>query len=190
MRELFLSEAKLEERRKGIAERLRAAIPGLPFISAEFQPVGVYTKVIGVNQGHHRIGSYSNWRVSLVDHPVSIGYFEVWQYKQDQRRRGRYLLLKAYLHVYLAFSPENEKQMIFLHCDPQEQQDSDHFRHKVAPHIHVQIAGSPWSDAHIPLCDGWQDEVLASLDSLDRAFTRGIEFIVNEVCPLAKNLLM
>jgi hypothetical protein len=96
--------------------------------------------------------------------------------------------LKAYFHVYLALSPENEKEMIFLHCDPQEQQDTDHFRYKVAPHIHVEIAGSPWSGAHIPLCDGWQAEVLASLDSLDRAFTRGIEFIVNEVCPLAKNL--
>lgn len=188
MRNIFLSEAKLEERRKGLAQRLKAAIPSLPFINAEFQPVGVYTKVIGVNQGHYRIGSYNNWRVNLREYPVSIGYFEVWRHEKDRRHRVRYLLLSAYFHVYLAHTAEEEREMIFLHCDPQEQQDNEHFRYKVAPHIHIEIAGDPWRRAHIPLCDGWQEEVLASLDSLDKAFTRGIKFIINEICPLTKKI--
>jgi len=188
MRELFLTEADLEERRKNLAGRLKPYMPGAPFIRADFCPVGLYKKAIAIHGGGHKDSSYENWRVSLSEQQVSLCYYEIWEYQKVKHRGICYVLNRAYLHLYLLHPSENEKDLIFLHCDPQEPEGAEHYRFKVAPHVHFGIAGNPWKIAHIPLCDGWQDKALQSVDTLDEALKRGMEFIVNQIYPLTSNL--
>jgi hypothetical protein len=188
MRELFLTEADLEDRRKNLAGRLKPYMPGAPFIGADFYPVGLYKKAIAIHGGRHKDLPYQNWRVSLSEQQVSVCYYEIWEYQKVKHRGICYVLNRAYLHLYLLHPSENEKDLIFLQCDPQEPEGTEHYRFKVAPHVHFEIAGHPWKIAHIPLCDGCQDKVLQSVDTLDEALKRGMEFIVNQIYPLTSNL--
>jgi hypothetical protein len=95
-----------------------------------------------------------------------------------------YLLQKAYLHIYRATSPDLEQELLFLHCDPDEPTTAPHYRYKVAPLVHFEVAGDPWRRVHIPLCDGHQKEVLSSVEALDRAIALAVDFIADEFLPL------
>jgi hypothetical protein len=188
MRALFISESKLEERRKNLAARLRSCMPEAPFFMADFQQQGMYKKVIGIHGGQSRGLPYRSWRVSLSKHQVSLAYYEVWELRKEKSRGITYLLEKAYLHLYLPYPSGGEKDLIFVQCDPQESEDSTHYRFKIAPHAHFEIAGDPWKNAHVPLCDGWQDEVLENISALDKALTRAMEFLVEQIYPITSKI--
>jgi len=186
MYDLFLSEAALERRRKRLPRRLKPLITNVSYVQAAYQPLGSYGKAIAVLQGQKGPLSYRDWRVSLIASDVSIGYFEIWQYSRAVGSSVCFLLQKAYLHVYLPRPSGIDQVLLFLHCDPQEPKESLHYRYKIAPHLHFEIAPRPWNDAHVPLCDGRQDEVLQSLEDLDEAIARAIDFIAEEFLPLLK----
>jgi len=188
MKELFLSEGELDERRKQLPERLKQYLPDPPHFAASFTSLDQYTKVIGIHQGVNRGPDYTSWRVSLAGKQIAIGYYEVWLYEKSRGMAVRYLLNKAYLHVFVPHSAGDEMPLVYLHCDPQERESSEHYRYKVAPHAHFEIAGNPWSDIHVPLCDGRQDEVLSSLACLDQAIERAVEFVVQQLCPVTGKL--
>ena len=188
MKNLLISETKLEERRQELPRRLRKYIPNVPFITADYQQLGPNAKVIGIHQGWNRDQSYQYWRVNLSEYKISIGYYEIWQYLKVRNRPNSYLLQKAYFHVYLPHPSGREKKLIFLHCDPQEPEDTKHHRFKIAPHTHFEIAGDPWGRVHVPLCDGYQDQVLKNVGTIDKALSRGIEFIIEQICPLTKEI--
>lgn len=186
MRALFISEADLEKRRRNLPLRLKPLTADVSYIQAASQTLGPYGRAIGVHQGQKGPLSYREWRVSLITSVVSVGYFEIWQYSKGLRNPVCYLLQKAYLHIYLPSPSGVDQELLFLHCDPQEPQDTPHYRYKVGPHLHFEIAGPPWKDAHIPLCDGWQEEVLQGLDDLDKAIARGVDFIADQFIPLVQ----
>jgi hypothetical protein len=97
-----------------------------------------------------------------------------------------FVLQKAYLHIYLPKPSGVDQKLLLVHCDPQESKDSIHYRYKIAPHLHFEMAPCPWNETHIPLCDGWQETILQSLDNLDKAIARAIEFIADELLPLSR----
>lgn len=201
MEQLALSEAGLEERRKKLARHLRRLTPSPSYIQASYQALGLYTKAITLHQGQKGALSYDRCRISLRGVELSVAYFEIWQYvgalkrKRGKRSRSQsgsdyFQLERVYLHIFLPTPSGDEKKVLFLHCEPQEPRGSKHFRYKTAPHVHFEIAGDPWRDAHVPLCDGWQDQVLQNLETLDAAIARAVDFIADEVIPLAKRYLM
>ena len=187
MKPLSITEVQLEVRRKNLAQRLKTFMPGVSFLRADFQSLGLYQKVIAIHEGEYKYLPYRNWRVSLRTQNVSLCYYEIWEYRKIKGKGIYYILNKAYLHVFLLHPSQNEKDLIFLQCDPQEPESSEHYRFKVAPHVHFEIAGCPWNRAHIPLCDGWQEKVLENITSLDKALDRSMEFIVNQIYSITCN---
>lgn len=186
MANIEISEEELKDRGKSLCSRLKRCLPDKPFIFSALQSININTVALAIYQGQKRDLSYKNWRINIGCFKIAISYYEIWQ-RQRSNRRYCYLLNKAYLHVYLPHPTENEKDLIHLHCDPQEPEDSEHYRFKVAPHLHFEIAGDPWKNAHIPLCDGWQQMVLENISSLDDAIVRAIDFLVYQICPLTRN---
>ncbi len=195
MHNLFVSEADLEKRRKKLPQRLSALSKDVSYMQAAYQTLGL-KKAIGVHRGQRPSSSYREWRVSLMDLNISMGYFEIWQHvnslssmsgkRNRSQRPALYLLQKVNFHIYLPDPSGSDKELLFVHCDPQEPDDSPHQRYKIAPHLHFEVAGSPWNDAHIPLCDGWQSTVLKSLKELDEAIVRAVEFVAQQFAPLVK----
>ena len=183
MNDLFAFEADIERRRKRLPRRLQS-LTNVAYIQAYSAQVGFDCKVIGLCKGGRPPTSYRDWRVSLTQACVSISYYEAWQRSKRPDGSICFLLQRAYLHVYRTHSSGAEEELLSLHCDPYEPETSPHHRYKIAPHLHFDIAKDPWRNAHIPLCDGWQDQVLKSLDTLDDAIARAIQFIVEEFIPL------
>lgn len=201
MEQLALSGAGLEERRKKLARQLKRLVPAPSYIQASSQTLGFHERAITLHKGQKGALSYDKCRISLPGVELSVAYFEIWQYvgamKRKRRKRSRslsgsdyYQLERAYLHIFFPMPSGDEKKVLFFHCDPQEPRGSKHYRYKAAPHVHFEIAGDPWRDAHVPLCDGWQDQVLENLEAFDVAIARAVDFIADEVIPLAKRYLM
>jgi hypothetical protein len=192
---LIIPEVSLDERRRRLPQRLRRLASDATYMQARYQSVSTHLKALAIHQGQTGDLPYTDWRVSLPAVRLSVGYFEVWRYygRPQQQRHGIrhpngatfYQLEKAYLHLYLPMPEGPEKAIVFLHCDPQEPPENEHHRYKVAPHVHFEVADSPWRAAHVPLCDGWQNQVLADADSLDCAIGRAIDFIADQIIPLA-----
>jgi hypothetical protein len=193
---LALSEAELERRRKDLRERLQPLTADYSYIQASYEPLGTNDKAIKLHQGQKGGLRYNQCRINLTGSDLSVCYFEIWQYiaVSTGQRRGRlgsvgrpplYQLEKAYLHVYSPKSSGDEEEVLFLHCDPQLPRDSKHHKYKAGPHVHFEVAGDPWSRAHVPLCHGWQKEVLKNMEALDAAIGRAVEFIADELVPLA-----
>ena len=196
MDRLAVSEGDLEERRKNLPRQLKRLAPDPSYILASYQTLGSHGRAIVLHQGQKML-PYNECRVSLLGADLSVAYFEIWQYVgAPKSQRGKkamslggsacYQLQKAYLHIFSPMPSGDEGKVLFLHCDPQEPPSSEHHRYKVAPHLHFEVAGDPWRDAHVPLCDGWQEQVLQNLDVLDAAIARAVDFIADQVIPLAK----
>ena len=187
MAELLASEAELNARREGIPRLLKTLVPDVPWIGGAFDHLGAHEWVIALRQGPCDM-PYDRWRVSSKEKGIALAYYEVWKYvgnafrskkRGAKERIGKYVLTKAYLHLYRPVSGDAEEELIFMHCDP-----LDESRYKVAPHVHFEVAGYPWRKAHIALCDGWQNEVLRNLECLDAAIGRAVDMIAKEFIPL------
>jgi len=197
MDKLAISEAGLEERRKKLPRRLKRLVPHPSYVQASYRPLGLSVRAIALHQGQRAGLPYEEYRISLVGVRLSVAYYEIWQYVGalggKRRRKSNslngsdyYLLKKAYLHIFAPEPSGQEVKVLFFHCDPQEPRGSKHFRYKAAPHLHLEIAGDPWRRAHVPLCDGWQHQVLENLDTLDAAIARAVDFIADQVIPLVR----
>lgn len=197
MDRLAISEAGLEERRKKLPRRLRRLVPQPSYVQAIYHPLGPFISAIALHQGQRAGLSHEEYRISLLGVRLSVAYYEIWRYVGalggKRRRKSNsligsdyYRLEKAYLHIFTPKPSGQEEKVLFFHCDPQESRGSKHFRYKASPHLHLEIAGDPWRRAHIPLCDGWQHQVLENLDTLDTAITRVVDFVADQVIPLVR----
>jgi hypothetical protein len=184
MYDLFISEADLDRRRGDLPTRFHVLIGIMPSVRGIAQTLGPHGRAIGVCQGQRGPAAYEQWRVSLPNRGLSFGYFEVWEYRRRTRSQSPYVLQKAYFHIYRPEATGDEQSLLFIHCDPQEAVGSRHYRYKASPHLHFAIAGAPWAEAHVPLCDGWQDVIMRDLGKLDAAFARVAECIAEEFIPL------
>ena len=197
MDKLAVSQADLEQRRKKLPRKLKRLVPHPSYIQASYRPLGSYGNAIALHQGQRTGPSYEEYRVSLPGVRLSVAYYEIWRYvgamrgKKSRKSRSLsgsdyYQLEKAYLHIFAPKPSGDEERVFFFHCDPQESRESKHYRYKAAPHIHLEIAGEPWRKAHVPLCDGWQRQVLQNLNTLDAAIARTVDFIADQVVPLVR----
>lgn len=109
-------------------------------------------------------------------------YFETWEPAEDGG--GRYFLRRAYLHVFRVEGRASEKEILALHCEPEEDDDPDRPNlavYRRGPHLHVTAAEHPIPKAHLALVAGRVEDVLATASSLTEGLARSIEMIGQEV---------
>ena len=187
---LVINMSQLEERASDLPKRLSKLVPHSKWLGTQRLRLPPATVILAVHEGVETTTDYGGLRVMSQTPRLAINYSETWQYVGRRRLgdipglREAYILKKAYLHTYLAFSPDEEQQFVFIHCDPQRAPGTDHHRYMVGPHMHLKIAESPWDRAHIALCDGWTSTVLDSLMALDEAIVRAVDLIADEFVPL------
>jgi len=131
-----------------------------------------------------------DWRFAT---PVKIlwgSYSERWVPADTKGRR--YFLDRAYLHLYRRARREdvNEKEILALHCDPNEPDEPEehrglkHARYKRGPHIHVSTAEQPMPHSHIALNLGELPEVVKSFEKLSGAISSAIQMLTDQVIAL------
>jgi hypothetical protein len=130
-------------------------------------------------QHHHE------WRFNTRVDGIRGGYYERWQPVDSTRRR--YCFERGYLHLFRRVGPareSTEKQVLALHCDPNEERDAPHALYKIGPHLHVSAAEPPLNAAHIALNYSHLDEVLGSFERLSVAFSNSITMVNEQVLKL------
>jgi len=135
--------------------------------------------IFGAHDEARPTSDYRDWRFSITVPGFVAMYFELWRFES----RDRYLLEKAYLNIYKRVDA-GEEEVICLHCDPSLSEEADHVKYKRGPHIHMSVAGYPYSRAHIALRGPDVSEKLESAESIHNALTWGIEMIRDEVITL------
>jgi len=119
-----------------------------------------------------------DWRFSTAIKDIKCSYFELW----TPIEKGDYFLYRAYFHVY---KNENEKEYVLLHTDPNEETFEEggyeYYKYKQSPHMHISIAEQPFPHAHIPLDNVDIDNVLSSIQNLDKSMMAHIEMISREI---------
>jgi hypothetical protein len=138
--------------------------------------MGVSSIIIAAHDGTRPTSDYRDWRFSIRGRRAVGMYFEHWRLES----RNRYVLEKAYLNLYKRIDSD-ERELVCLHCDPSLLENAEHARYKRGPHIHMSVAGSPYSHAHIALRGPDLRETLSSVDSIHAALTWGIEMIRDEM---------
>jgi hypothetical protein len=89
-------------------------------------------------------------------------------------------LSQLYLTFYKKENPEIERELLALHCEPEELRASV-AAYKRGPHVHISIAEYPLKDAHIALARGHLDEVLANTSNLMESLQLSILMLRDEV---------
>jgi hypothetical protein len=110
---------------------------------------------------------------------IRAAYYERWLPMDSDLRM--YYLERAYLHLYLRQGTDNEKEIIALHCDPNEPQTTPHYRYKAGPHLHMSTAPDPLPHCHIALNNADMQTVLGSLANLTDALQLAITMINDQV---------
>jgi hypothetical protein len=99
-------------------------------------------------------------------------------------RQESFFLERAYLHLFVRQNDLTEKEIVALHCDPNESASSKHYRYKAGPHIHMTTAESPLHHAHIALNSNELDAVLASVGGLTTALNVAVKMLDSQVLGL------
>lgn len=122
-----------------------------------------------------------SWRFATYKHGCWASYYEIWTLTDS--RHERYRLDKAYLTLYKRVKdPDQEKQILCLHCDPYEPDDGNpSVEYKKRPHLHVEAAEAPIPKAHFSLTVGSLAEVLTSAGTLTDALESCVKMIKCEV---------
>ena len=110
---------------------------------------------------------------------IRASYREVWI--PDPRDRRKFGLDRAYLHVFLRDESNQEKELVLLHCDPNEPTVAPHYRYKAGPHLHLQTAEQPIPHSHIGLNMTDFPQVIASIDQLSKAIASAIVMISEQI---------
>lgn len=100
--------------------------------------------------------------------------------------RNRFILENAYLNLYER-TEVGETEIVCLHCDPTLPRSAGHAKYKRGPHIHMSIAGFPYSGVHIALLGPDVDPILKSVETLHRALAWGVEMIRDEILVLMRS---
>lgn len=132
--------------------------------------------IIGTHDEARSSSHYRDWRFTINSARHYGMYFEDWR----NDAKNSFVLDKAYLNVYVR-AEMSEREIVCLHCDPSLPPGDDHARYKRGPHIHMSVAGSPYSSAHIALQGPDLVPVLKSTETLHNALAWGIEMIRDEI---------
>ena len=120
--------------------------------------------------------NYRSWRFLTTAKDYRGMYFERWIQK-SQRERVFYLD-RAYLHIYrLNRVSGDEKEILCLHCDPNEPENALHARYKRGPHLHLMSSEQPFPHSHIALALHSLEDLLTSMDKLSLGLEKAILMI-------------
>jgi hypothetical protein len=139
--------------------------------------------VIPVYSGTRPTFEYRDWRFGTTVMGIRGSYFERWI--PSDEKRTRFYLDRAYLHLYWQLrAQDDEKELLALHCDPNETDDAGPLRHahyKRGPHIHVSASEYPLPHSHFALNATQLDEILSSAERLSEAFSSGVVLVRDQV---------
>lgn len=143
--------------------------------------------VLAVHSGSKPDLAPREWRFTTRVPKMRASYLERWVPTNEKRKR--YYLMQAYLHLYWREGPreDDEKEILALHCDPNEPGDAGtrkHALYKRGPHIHVVDSSQPLPHAHFALNVGHLSEVLRSVESLTAAVLSGVNLVRDQVLDL------
>lgn len=122
------------------------------------------------------------WRFSTRISRIRASYYERW-ISVDYRQQA-FFLDRAYLHLYLRSDAITEREIVALHCDPNEAQSGRHFRYKAGPHIHMSTAQDPLHHSHIALNNESFPKVLSSVANLTVAIEMAVALVDDQVLGL------
>lgn len=138
---------------------------------------------IGVHAGSRPNVNIRDWRFSTIARGIRAAYYERWAAVDEKRQH--FYIQRAYLHLYRGDRHElAEAEIMALHCDPNEPDDSGLLRHamyKRGPHIHVSAAEHPFPHSHFALNVTELDNVLSSIGSLHAAVRSGVVLLRDQV---------
>lgn len=138
-------------------------------------------QVLSAYDGTRPTSEFRQWRFRTKAAGLVAMYFEIWQPRDG--RGVEFSLARAYLQLYELVGPGQEKEILALHCDPDETGDevARIGRYKQGPHLHFVVAGDPFAKAHIALADGQLAEVLRSAASLTESLEGCVRLIQAEL---------
>jgi hypothetical protein len=122
------------------------------------------------------------WRFPTKIPQIRACYYERWL--ATDSRRDKLYLERAYLHLFIRREQFLEKQVLALHCDPNEAESNKHFRYKAGPHIHMSTAEHPLDRTHIALNAGNLSVVLRSVQDVTSALRAAVMMLDEQVLGL------
>jgi len=133
--------------------------------------------IIGMHGGAPGQSDYRAWRFLTFVPGIHAMYFELWRLSGGEEA----FLDRAYLSLFRIARFEGEKELLALHCDPNEADSAPHVMYKRGPHLHLLASTFPSPHAHIPLNRCHLDQVLQSVETFTDAFHKGVIMIKDEV---------
>lgn len=173
---------------KGLQRRLQGVRSLLaPLLSNDVATGAFYrpraTRIIGSYSGPKPNNEdFRNWRFRTTARMIRGMYFEQWDAVDETQ--DNWFLKKAYLSLFSFGSLGNEKELVSLHCDPNEANTEPHWLYKRGPHLHVKAAEEPIPHAHIALNLFELDAILTSSDNLLTAFGQSLEMLSDQILSL------
>ena len=132
--------------------------------------------VLGISgQGMQNSGVYRDWRFKTNKEKYYGNYTEIW----NPTTSSQWRLAIAYLTIYKG-PLSTGKEVLSLHCDPDEPAGSTHYKYKCGPHMHIHHIDSIIKAAHIALNMPNLNLVTNNIEQLDKAFADAIEMITHE----------
>lgn len=135
-------------------------------------------RVIAAHGGDPSGSDYLEWKFRSFAKPIWCQYYEIWKPKNNNFLH----LIRAYLHIYQSDPTSHSlKEILCIHCDPDDESDEPIRTFKQGPHLHVKAAREPLPKCHFPLNLDNLNRVLSSRRSLTQAFEQAINVVCKEV---------
>ena len=175
-----ISEEELIKRINSIPKLLNPLTKRSIRPACRFYPgrAGIGIKIIGAHQGDSPDRDYRDWRFSTFVNDYRCMYHEYWK---SDNGRDFYLINMSLSLFRVDRAKHDESELLALHCDPEEPDDSKHAKYKRGPHIHVKAAELPIPRAHITLTCGYLKNILSSYDSLLKAMEWAIVMLKEQI---------
>jgi hypothetical protein len=137
--------------------------------------------IFGISDGIESGVNFRDWRFKTVSDDIVANYHEVW----NTQSKGKYFLVRSYLHLYLFKKEElSETEYILWHCDASEPDHTPHAIYKQSPHIHIEIAQHPIPKAHIALYNGRVSNTLRDIETFNVALKESLIMIDSQILKL------
>jgi hypothetical protein len=170
---IYIEEKSLPKRMLALRKIL---LPLSSKISAQRENSVPNSFVLGVSgQGMQNSGAYRDWRFKTNKDKYYANYTEIWNPAQGSEWR----LAIAYLTIYNG-PLSTGKEILSLHCDPDEPAGSAHYKYKCGPHMHVHHTDNIIKSAHIALNLPNFNLVVNDIEQLNKAFVDAVEMITKE----------
>ncbi len=135
-------------------------------------------RVIAAHDGDPTDSDYLGWKFRSFAGPLWCQYYEIWKPKNG----NLWHLIRAYLNIYkIDPNTHSLKEIICIHCDPNDESDEPMRTFKRGPHLHVKAANEPLPKCHFPLNLDSLNRILSSRSLMTRAFEQAIKVVCKEV---------